>query len=97
MVWLVRIASLAPAGRCGNTTLNACCDSYGFGHFALQCKLHNHTENMNFEVVMFIFTFTFTFSHLADAFIQIDLQMRTKEAIKSTKEQQYASAMTSLG
>ncbi len=31
------------------------------------------------------FTFTFTFSHLADAFIQSDLQMRTIEAIKINK------------
>uniref|UniRef100_A0A8C2CVN4 Hippocalcin-like protein 4 n=3 Tax=Cyprinus carpio TaxID=7962 RepID=A0A8C2CVN4_CYPCA len=31
------------------------------------------------------FTFTFTFSHLADAFIQSDLQMRTMEAIKNNK------------
>ncbi len=34
----------------------------------------------------------FTFSHLADAFIQSDLQMRT---IKINKKQ-YASAVTSL-
>ncbi len=39
----------------------------------------------------------FTFSHLAEAFIQSDLQMRAIEAIKTTKEQQHASAMTSLG
>ncbi len=39
----------------------------------------------------------FTFSHLADAFIQSDLQMKTLEAIKTNKEQQHASAMTSLG
>ncbi len=37
-------------------------------------------------------------SHLADTFIQSDLQMRTMEAIKSKKkEQQYASAITSPG
>ncbi len=29
--------------------------------------------------------FTFTFIHLADAFIQSDLQMRTMEAIKINK------------
>ncbi len=29
--------------------------------------------------------FTFAFSHLADAFIQSDLQMRTMEAIKINK------------
>ena len=41
-------------------------------------------------------TFTFTFIHLADAFIQSDLQMRTIEAVKLTVGQQYASAMTRL-
>ncbi len=35
--------------------------------------------------------------HLADTFIQSVLQMRIIEAIKPTKEQQHASAMTSLG
>ncbi len=35
---------------------------------------------MNVETI-----FTFTFSHLADAFIQSDLQMRTTEAIKTNK------------
>ncbi len=30
-------------------------------------------------------TFLFTFSHLADTFIQSDLQMRTMEAIKINK------------
>uniref|UniRef100_A0A673KK72 Regulator of G-protein signaling 12-like n=1 Tax=Sinocyclocheilus rhinocerous TaxID=307959 RepID=A0A673KK72_9TELE len=33
------------------------------------------------------FTFTFTFSHLADAFIQSDLQMRTIKAVKTNKLQ----------
>ncbi len=33
----------------------------------------------------YTFTLTFTFSHLADAFIQSDLQMRTKEAINQQK------------
>ncbi len=37
--------------------------------------------------------FTFTFIHLADAFIQSDLQMRTIEAIRLTVGQQYISAM----
>ncbi len=36
---------------------------------------------------------TFTFSHLADAFIQSDLQMMT---IGATKEQKYASAKSQL-
>jgi len=39
-------------------------------------------------------TYSFTFIHLADAFIQSDLQMRTIEAVKLTIGQQYASAMT---
>ncbi len=40
---------------------------------------------------------TFTFNHLADAFIQSDVQMRrTIEAIRPSREQQYTSAMTSL-
>ncbi len=44
-----------------------------------------------------LFTFTFTFNHLADAFIQSDVQMRrTIEAIRPSREQQYTSAMTSL-
>ncbi len=35
--------------------------------------------------------------HLADAFIQSDVQMRrTIEAIRPSREQQYTSAMTSL-
>ncbi len=37
------------------------------------------------------------FNHLADAFIQSDVQMRrTIEAIRPSREQQYTSAMTSL-
>ncbi len=41
--------------------------------------------------------FTFTFNHLADAFIQSDVQMRrTIEAIRPSREQQYTSALTSL-
>ncbi len=39
-----------------------------------------------FSFFLFVFTFTFTFSHLADAFIQSDLQMRTIEAIKTNKK-----------
>ncbi len=39
--------------------------------------------DMQFHLLEFIFTFTF--SHLADAFIQSDLQMRTMEAIKINK------------
>ncbi len=38
----------------------------------------------------------FTCIHLADAFIQSDLQTRTIEAIEPTTEQQYTSAVTSL-
>ena len=40
------------------------------------------------------FTFTFTFIHLADAFIQSDLQMITLEAVKLTAGQQNVSAIT---
>ncbi len=45
-------------------------------------------------------THLYLFSHLADAFIQIDLnrQMRTlQKQSKPTKEQQHASAITSHG
>jgi len=38
--------------------------------------------------------FIFTFIHLANAFIQSDVHMRTIEANKPTIGQQYASAMT---
>ncbi len=34
---------------------------------------------------IWIYIYTFTFSHLADTFIQSDLQMRTMEAIKINK------------
>ncbi len=34
--------------------------------------------------------------HLADAFIQSDLQMRLQKQSKPTKEQWYVSAVTSL-
>ncbi len=55
-------------------------------------------EKRNWEQVTWrTFTFTFTFNHLADAFIQSDVQMRrTIEAIRPSREQQYTSAMTSL-
>ncbi len=33
----------------------------------------------------YIYAYAFTFSHLADTFIQSDLEMRTMEAIKITK------------
>ncbi len=39
---------------------------------------------------------TFAFNHLADAFIQSDLQMRTMEAIKINKRTMIWSAITSL-
>ncbi len=45
-----------------------------------------------FSFVVYIYII-FTFSFLAEAFIQSDLQMRRIEAIKTTKEQQYASAI----
>ncbi len=58
-----------------------------------------NTEGICFKSVGYFlsFTFTFTFNHLADAFIQSDVQMRrTKEAIRPSREQQYTSALTSL-
>ncbi len=57
-----------------------------------------HSENQA-RIKMFVFNWrtTFTFNHLADAFIQSDVQMRrTIEAIRPSREQQYTSAMTSL-
>ncbi len=36
-------------------------------------------------LISYLTYFTFTFNHLADAFIQSDLQMRTIEAIKINK------------
>ncbi len=36
-------------------------------------------------VCVYIYIYKFTFSHLADAFIQSDLQMRTIEAIKTNQ------------
>ncbi len=52
-----------------------------------------HKEDKSQRVI----TFTFTFNHLADAFIQSNVQMRrTIEAIRPSREQQYTSAMTSL-
>ncbi len=42
-------------------------------------------------------TFTFTFNHLADAFIQNDVQMRrTIEAIRPSREQQYTSRKSNI-
>ncbi len=50
----------------------------------------------SFIIGLYIYI-TFTFNHLADAFIQSDVQMRrTIEAIRPSREQQYTSAMTSL-
>ncbi len=44
-----------------------------------------------------LFYIYITFNHLADAFIQSDVQMRrTIEAIRPSREQQYTSVMTSL-
>ncbi len=47
------------------------------------CESKNANGNARFAIVFGLFTFTF--SHLADAFIQSDLQMRTMEAIKINK------------
>ncbi len=60
-------------------------------------KIDYAYSQMIIYIYIYIYIYTHTFSHLADAFIQSDLQMRTLEAIKTTKEQQHASAMTSLG
>ncbi len=58
---------------------------------------HRHVPRMPVRKSGPEFTFTFTFNHLADAFIQSDVQMRrTIEAIRPSREQQYTSAMTSL-
>ncbi len=52
-------------------------------------------DSLMYEAVLQ--SFTFTFNHLADAFIQSDVQMRrTIEAIRPSREQQYTSAMKSL-
>ncbi len=49
------------------------------------------------RIVSYYIYIYITFNHLADAFIQSDVQMRrTIEAIRQSREQQYASAMTSL-
>ncbi len=37
-----------------------------------------------FKVLIYIYLVIYLFSHLADAFVQSDLQMRTIEAIKYT-------------
>ncbi len=42
-----------------------------------------YLPSMNSET-SFMKMFTFTFSHLADTFLQTELQMRTTEAIKPT-------------
>ncbi len=60
-------------------------------------KLSSQTFNVSVYGECGTFTFTFTFNHLADAFIQSDVQMkRTIEAIRPSREQQYTSALTSL-
>ncbi len=57
----------------------------------------NNQGFTNFWMGIFYICITFTFNHLADAFIQSDVQMRrTIEAIRPSREQQYTSAMTSL-
>ncbi len=54
-------------------------------------------EEDEMNLLVCLTTFTFTFNHLADAFIQSDVQMRrTIEAIRPSSEQQYTSALTSL-
>ncbi len=41
-------------------------------------------QSIEIDMYMYIYIYL-TFSHLADAFIQSDLQMRTIEAIKTNK------------
>ncbi len=54
------------------------------------CYLFSH-----FKFSIHVLTYTFKCNHFADAFMQSNLQMRTIEIIKSKKEQQNESAMTS--
>ncbi len=42
-------------------------------------------------MILIVLIITFTFNHLADAFIQSDVQMRRIEAIRPSREQQYTS------
>ncbi len=55
--------------------------------FALMHKvlfmLESKSKEPNIQTIIIIIIFTF--SYLADTFIQSDLQMRTKEAIKTNK------------
>ncbi len=54
----------------------------------IACKLKS--DEAGNRSLSLSFTFTFTFNHLADAFIQSDVQMRrTIEAIRPSREQQY--------
>ncbi len=46
---------------------------------------HFHTAPKSSLKISYRTKFTFSFSHLADAFIQSDLHMRTVEAIKINK------------
>ncbi len=69
--------------------------------FEVHQKIHTGVrEYMCFECEKDFYyseLFTFTFNHLADAYIQSDVQMRrTIEAIRPSREQQYTSALTSL-
>ncbi len=57
----------------------------GSKHPQMQTVFH---QKSNHTFVLFLFPcFTLTFNHLADAFIQSDLQMRTMEAIKINKRE----------
>ncbi len=49
-----------------------------------QSQVQNLTYNLNFKDIIYNYIYI-TFSHLADAFIQSDLQMRTIEEIKTNK------------
>uniref|UniRef100_A0A8C2JS13 AP-1 complex subunit gamma n=1 Tax=Cyprinus carpio TaxID=7962 RepID=A0A8C2JS13_CYPCA len=57
-------------------------DMTEFVTFLFHCSL---LDTLKMNTFAHLHNFTFTFSHLADAFIQSDLQMRTMEAIKINK------------
>ncbi len=57
-------------------------------------SLHLKCDDLQHVMAILFYLLSHTHTlHLADAFIQSDLQMRTIE----TKKQQHASAITSLG
>ncbi len=77
--------------RLQHSNSEICCSISCFSFFSGS----SNSNTLHFGTNLYIYIYIL-FSHLADAFIQSDLQMRTLEAIKPTKEQQHASAMTSI-